>query len=92
MSTARSPLRVLKAQADKIAAMLKAAARGESIDVKFAEKIAAARDKESVKVGVVMDDKLITIDMPWATIRGTSEVGISIWILQQMRESRETKH
>jgi ABC-type hemin transport system substrate-binding protein len=69
MTTRHSPLNALKAQADKIAAMLKAAERGEKIDTRFAEKIAAARDKDAFKIGIVMDDKIITIEMPWATIR-----------------------
>ena len=88
MTTSRSPLSQLKAQADKIAATLKAAERGEKIDVRFAEKIEAARTKESFKVGIVMDDKIITIEMPWATIRGTNETGIAEYILNQMREAR----
>jgi hypothetical protein len=88
MTTKHSPLRVLKAQADKIAQTLKAAERGEKIDVRFAEKINAAREQESFKVGIVMDDKVITIEMPWETIRGTSEVGLAEYILVQMREAR----
>ena len=87
MTTKHSPLRILKAQAEKIAAMLKAAERGEKIDVRFAEKIAAARDKNSFKIGIVMDDKIITIGMPWETIRGTSEIGLAEYIIKQMRES-----
>jgi hypothetical protein len=35
-----------------------------------------------------MDDKVITIDLPWATIRATSEVGLAEYILNQMREVR----
>lgn len=89
MTTKHSPLSALKAQADKIAATLKAAERGERIDVRFAEKIVAARAKESFKVGIVMDDKVITIELPWATIRSTSEVGIAEYILNQMREARD---
>ncbi|RUV12033.1 MAG: hypothetical protein E5X38_07400 [Mesorhizobium sp.] len=88
MTTKHSPLRVLKAQADKAAAMLKAAERGEKIDVRFAARIAAARYKESFKFGIVMDDKVITIDMPWALIRSTGEVALSEYILDQMRETR----
>ncbi len=57
MTTSHSPLSQLKAQADKIAATLKAAERGEQIDVRFAEKIEAARSKDSFKVGIVMDSK-----------------------------------
>ncbi len=90
MTTKHSPLSALKKQADKIAEMLKRAERGEKIDVRFTEKIEAARDKESFNVGIVMDDKIITIDMPWATIRATSEVALSEYIVDQMREARET--
>ena len=90
MTTSHSPLSQLKAQADKIAATLKAAERGEQIDVRFAEKIKAARSKDSFKVGIVMDDKVITIEIPWATIRGTNEVGLAEYILNQMREARDT--
>lgn len=89
MTTKHSPLSALKAQADKMAAIIKAAERGEKIDVRFAEKIDAARAKPSFKFGVVMDDKIITIDMPWATIRATSEAGLSEYIVRQMREARD---
>lgn len=88
MTTSHSPLTRIKAQADKIAAMLKAAERGERIDVRFAAKIAEARTKDSFKVGIVMDDKIVTITMPWVTIHGTSEAGLSEYIINQMRETR----
>ncbi|KAB2937394.1 hypothetical protein [Hyphomicrobium sp.] len=92
MSTARSPLRKLKAEADNIAARLKALARGE-VDVSDpAGKVAAARAKESITFGVVMDDKILKIEMPWATIRELSEAGISAWILKHMREQRDVVH
>jgi hypothetical protein len=90
MTTKHSPLRVLKAQADKIAAMIASAERGEPIDVLFAEKIEAARAKDSVMFGILMDDKFITIELPWETIRTTGEVGLSEYIVQQMREARDT--
>lgn len=92
MTTKHSPPRVLRAQADRIAAMLKAAERGEKIDVRFAEKIAAAREKDAFKAGIVMDDKIIVIEMPWTMIRQTSEAGISEYILNQMRETRAATH
>jgi hypothetical protein len=93
MTTSLSPLRVLKAQADKIAALVKAAERGEKIEGQFAEKIEAARRlKATFKVGVVMDDKLISIEMPWATISSTSEVGLAEYILKQMRGARDPVH
>lgn len=92
MTTKHSPLRVLKAQADKIAATIKAAERGEKIDVRFAEKINAARHKDGFKIGIIMDDKTIILEILWATIRSTSEVGLAEYILKQMRETRETQH
>ena len=49
----------------------------------------SARDKESFKFGVVMDDKVVTVDMPWATLRETSEVGLAEYILKQMRCARD---
>lgn len=90
MTTSLSPLRVLKAQADKIAQTIKAVERGESPIEDRGGRIAAARNKDTFKVGVVMDDKLITIDMAWATIRAHSEVGLAEYILKLMRGSRET--
>jgi hypothetical protein len=89
VTTRHSPLSQLKAQADKIAATLKGAERGEKIDIRFAEKIEAARAKDCFKVGIVMDDKVIMIEMPWATIRETSEAGLSEYIVRQMREARD---
>ena len=89
MTTKDSPLSALKAQADKIAAMLKAAERGETPNVPHAEKIMAARDKLAIKVGILMvDDKVLTLDIPWATIRELSEAGLSTWIVDQMREHK----
>ena len=90
MTTKHSPLRALKAQADNIAFMLKAAERGDKIDVRFAEKIEAARNEESIVFAVFMDDKIIKIDMPWVKLRETSEVGLAEYILKQMREDRES--
>ena len=92
MTTAQSPLRILKAQADNIAKIVKAVERGENPMEDRGGKIAAARNRDSVKFGVVMDDKVLTIDMMWATIRDTSEVGIAEYILKQMREARDVTH
>lgn len=89
MTTAQSPLRALKAQSDNIARILKAIERGENPTEDRGGKLAAARNRDAVKFGVVMDDKLIMIDMPWATIRGFGEVALSEYILKQMRESRD---
>lgn len=39
---------------------------------------------------VMMDDKILSIEMPWATIRETSERGISEYVLKHMRGARDT--
>lgn len=87
MTTKDSPLPRLKAQADKMAALLKKAERGEKFNVNDpAGKIAAARTRDTVKFAVAMDDKILTIEMSWKTIRETTAAGISEYILAQMRE------
>lgn len=90
MTTKHSPLRILKMQADQIAAMLKAAERGEKIDIRFAERITAARRSPSLKVGIAMDDRFISIEMPWATISGSTETSLAEFILKHMQEARES--
>ena len=88
MTTRSSPIQALKAQAVKMAAMLKKAERGEPIDVRFAEKIATARQTDALKVGVVMDDKIITLELPWTVIRETSEAELVAYIVDLMQERR----
>jgi hypothetical protein len=90
MTTARSPLWVLKEQADTIAKSLKMAERGETLPVIRSDKLAAARMlRESVKFGVVMDDKTLMIEITWAVIRATSEAGIAEYILGSMLGARD---
>lgn len=86
MTTKHSPLNQLRKQADTIAAKLKAAERGE---IAFKGD---ARQKDVTKVGIVMDDKIITLEIAWDTIRGTSEVGLSEYVLRLMREQRDVVH
>lgn len=90
MTTASSPTHKLKAQADKMAAALKAAERGEPIANDPAGKIAAARARDAISFMVAMDDKFIKIEMPWSAIRETSEAGIAEYIVAQMRGARDT--
>lgn len=90
MTTTNSPLHVLKAQADKIAAQIKAAERGETTEFSHGEKLAEARRlKASIKIGVVMDDKVFSIEMPWERIREVSEAELAADILSQMRGTRQ---
>lgn len=92
MTTRHSPLNLLKAQADKVAATLKAAERGEPIDARLAARLDEARGKENLTFGIVMDDKIITITLPWERIGATGEVGLSEYILKLMRETRDVVH
>ena len=93
MTTARSSLRVLQAQADRIAAEIKRIERGElPAAVDPAGKLVAARERDSFTFGVVMDDKTLQIEMAWATIKTTSEAGLAALILLHMREQRNTVH
>jgi hypothetical protein len=55
MTTARSPLRVLTQQANKIAALLKAVERGDKTMDDPSGKIAAALKTDRVTFAVVMD-------------------------------------
>lgn len=88
MTTRHSPLRVLKGQADIVAKTLKAAERGEPIDRRFAERVAEARSAPAIKVGLVMDDKHLILEIPWERIKELPEVTLSEWVLNQMRERR----
>lgn len=92
MTTAQSPLRQLKAQADKIAAELKKVERGDSTAVDVAGKLGAARQRDHISFAVFMDDKILTVDMTWAKIRESSEAGIAEYILGKMREERHVTH
>ena len=54
--------------------------------------MAAALERPSITFGVVMDDKVLKIEMPWAAIRERSEAGLSEFILQHMRGARDAVH
>lgn len=92
MTTRNSPLWRLRQQADNMAKMLKAAERGEKVANDPAGKIAAALKRGEITFGIAMDDKIIKVTMPFATIRDTDEAGISEWILAQMRELQQTSN
>lgn len=89
MTTSHSPLRALKAVSDNIAKLLKQVERGENPAADVGGKIAAARKTDRVKFGVVMDDKVLIVEMTWAKVREMSEVSTSEWILKYMREQRD---
>jgi hypothetical protein len=88
VTTSKSPLSKLKAQADTIARVIKAVERREPIDIQYAAfvvKIREARDsKTNLKVAVVMDDKTLIVDMPWSVIADSTETSISEYVLAYM--------
>lgn len=84
MSTSKSPTQLLRKQANEIANTLKRAERGEKIHGMFQAKIDAARKTDVFKVGVMMDDKIITLTLPWAMINELPEAKLSDFILAQM--------
>lgn len=90
MTTKHSPPAVLRAQAFKIAATIKAAERGEKVDVPFAQKIAEARQRGFFKVGVMMDDKVIILELSSEKIRETDGEALVEYILKLMQEKRAT--
>lgn len=87
MTTKNSPEGQVRAQAVNIAKTLKAVSRGEKVTNDPAGKIASALSKPSITFGIVMDDKVLKVEMPWSTIRETDEHGIVEWIVGQMRET-----
>jgi predicted hotdog family 3-hydroxylacyl-ACP dehydratase len=86
MTTKNSPVAKLRFQADIIAKALKLAEAGDTSIGGHAGQLAAARGKDAVTFGVIMDDKALKITMPWTQIRETTEAGIAEFIMRQMRE------
>lgn len=88
MTTSHSPLRVLKGQAARIAERMKAIERGEVSD----PKIDAARAAGLFKIGVVMDDKIITLKITADKIRECSEAALAEYVLRLMKGERDKGH
>lgn len=88
MVSANSPVRVLRAQTDRMAAMLKAVERGDTVDGLFADKLVEARKRDSFTFAIAMDDRTIAVTLPWADIKVWSESKLSDFLLRQMRGAR----
>lgn len=71
MSTSNSPLWKLQKEAKKMARKLKVPG--------------ALPDKPRVKIGLVMDDKFITIDIDRSAIIKATEDGLAAMIVREMR-------
>lgn len=89
MTTSQSPIKVLRAQAAGISRALKAVECGETSDPAYA-KLASARQKPMVRFAVAMDDKTLTIEFTWESVRDTSEPALTEWILAHMRGEKPT--
>lgn len=83
MTTKSSPIRVLKTQAERIAKALKNPATPQ---------MTAARLKPIFKTGIVMDDKVITVEMSWDLVDSTTEPALAEYILKLMREATDVSH
>jgi hypothetical protein len=89
MTTKSSPPHMLRRQAETVAETLKKAERGDKFDAKYTARIAEARERGSFSVGIVMDDKVIKLDISWATIHETTEAALVEYILDLMRETKK---
>lgn len=68
--------------------MLKAVERGEHPVEDTSGKIAASLKTGRTKIGIVMDDRIVTMEMDWATIKATSELALSEFILKSMMDQQ----
>lgn len=95
MTTSQSSIGALRKQAQRIALWLKQAEAG-TLDYDPQKdpggKIAAARKTDSIRATVVMDDKILSIEITWETIRATTEHGLAEYVLKHMRGNHDTAH
>jgi len=89
MTTTKSPSQALRAQAHKIAETLKHAAAGEKIANDPAGRIEASKARGFIDFAIVMDDKILKIEIPWQTINELALPLLCDFIFDQMSE---TKH
>jgi len=85
MTTRNSPLRVLKLQAIKIARAMKKAEQGKDPHPSI---LKAREEKDTLKAGTAMYDKIITIEMTWDLIKSSTEESLIEYILNQMLETK----
>lgn len=88
MTTKDSPIGVLRAQAEKVAKVLKAAELREIGKSDPAHKLADALSKGEATFGIAMDDKFIRITVSREVVRTSTESEITEYILAQMREEK----
>lgn len=92
MSTSNSPVAVIRQQAEKMADMLRAAERGEPVPPPIEQTIREARGRPSITIGIVMDDKVVRIEIPWEKIKNTGRHALTEYIVRLMRGQQDTMH
>jgi len=88
VTTAKSPTHELRAQAHKIADVLKRAAGGEKIANDPLGKIEASKARGFIDFAIVMDDKILKIEIPWQTINELALPLLCDFIFDQMSEAK----
>lgn len=89
MTTKNSPIAELRNIANNIAVMMKKAERREYPKTPNVEKLIHAREHNpGMNSGIVMDDKVITIEIPWPMIAAYSEHELTEYIITLMREEK----
>lgn len=87
MTTSKSPPDVIRAQAHRIAETLKKVADGGIINVSDPNgKLKASLEKGVVDFGIVMDDKIVKIEIPWETVRVHTQQSLCDWIFRLMSD------
>jgi len=88
MTTAKSPTHQLRVQAHKIADSLKRAAGVEKIASDPLGKIEASKARGFIDFVIVMDDKILKIEIPWQTIKELPLPLLCDFIFDQMSEAK----
>lgn len=82
MTTKYSPVARLREQASAIVARLKAAERREIAD----PGVEMARNKQTLKFALAMDDKTLVIEIDWTRIHDTPDEALVEWLVAKMQE------
>lgn len=80
MTTKDSPEADLRRQSDMAAKTLKMMEKSDH---------PARTTKEMVRSAMAMDDKLLTFELPWETVKEYSEEELSAFILKLMQEKND---
>lgn len=88
MTTVKSPPHQLRAQAHKIAESLKALAAGNATVNDPLGKIEASKARGYIDFAIVMDDKVLKIEIPWTKISELTQPMLCDFIFDLMSEGK----